>query len=84
MKSVAIYEVKNRFAEMIIAAERGEEVTITRHGAPVARLTAFAAAAAAPIEQRTRVESAMRQLRQLGAGCELGCSVKEAIAEGRD
>lgn len=84
MKAVAIYEAKNRFSEIIIAAERGEEVTITRHGAPVARLIAFDAVAPAPLEQRTRVQSVMQQLRQLGAGCELGCTVKEAIALGRD
>ena len=84
MKAVAIYEAKNRFSEIIIAAERGEEVTITRHGAPVARLIAFDAAVQAPLEQRERVQSAMQQLRQLGVGCELGCTVKEAIAQGRD
>lgn len=84
MKAVAIYEAKNRFSEMITAAENGEEITITRHGTPVARLTAFGIPAPAPQEQRQRVEHAMRQLRQFGANCTLDCSVKEAIAAGRD
>ncbi len=84
MKAVAIHEAKNRFSEMITAAENGEEITITRHGAPVARLTAFGIPAPTSQEQRQRVENAMRQLRQLGANCALDCSLKEAIAAGRD
>lgn len=35
---VGVYEFKNRVSELIEAAERGEEVVITRHGEPVVRL----------------------------------------------
>jgi prevent-host-death family protein len=38
MRAIAVYEAKNRFSEIIAAVEQGEEITITRHGAPVARL----------------------------------------------
>ena len=38
MKSVAVFEAKNRFSEIIAAAEHGKDITITRHGLPVARL----------------------------------------------
>jgi prevent-host-death family protein len=35
---VSIADGKNRFAELIRAVEDGEEVTVTRHGRPVARI----------------------------------------------
>lgn len=42
MRAIAVYETKNRFSEMIAAVAQGEEITITRHGMPVARLVASA------------------------------------------
>lgn len=37
---IGTFEAKNRFSELLDRVERGEEVTITRHGRPVARLVA--------------------------------------------
>lgn len=37
---VSIAEAKNRLPELIRAFENGEQVVITRHGRPVAQLTA--------------------------------------------
>ena len=34
MRSVAVFEAKNKFSELLNAVEHGEEITITRHGAP--------------------------------------------------
>ena len=62
MRAIAVYEAKNRFSEIIAAVEQGEEITITRHGAPVARLVAIGAQDAAKPEQRQRVLSAMAQM----------------------
>jgi len=39
MKSVPIYELKQDLASIIAEAEAGNEVLITRHNKPVARLT---------------------------------------------
>lgn len=36
--NVSIADGKNRFPELIRAVEDGEEITITRHGRPVARI----------------------------------------------
>ena len=36
---VGVFEARNRFSELIEAAERGEEVIVTRHGRPVVRLS---------------------------------------------
>lgn len=40
MAEVGIYEAKTKFAKLVQRAERGEEITITRHGHPVAKLIA--------------------------------------------
>ena len=37
---VSVAEAKNRLTELIRAVEEGEKVVITRHGKPVAQLTA--------------------------------------------
>ena len=84
MKSVAVFEAKNRFSELLSAVEHGEEVTITRHGHPIARLVSFAAVGQAPVGQRDRVLGAMQRLRSLGQGAELGIPLAQAIESGRD
>lgn len=38
--TVSIAEAKNRLTELIRAVESGENIIITRHGRPVAQLTA--------------------------------------------
>jgi len=84
MRAIAVYEAKNRLSEMIAAVEQGEEITITRHGIPVARLVAIGVAARTDPEQRQRVLGAMADLRRLGADIEMACSLSDAIHDGRD
>jgi len=84
MKTVAVFEAKNRFSELLAAVEHGEEITITRHGAPVARLVALNAGAQHVPDHRERVSAVMQHLRALGVGAELGCTVQQAIQQGRD
>lgn len=38
MKAVNIREARQRFSELLDLAEHGEEIVLTRHGAPIARL----------------------------------------------
>ena len=40
MLTVGAFEAKTKLSELLDAVERGEEVTITRRGEPVARLVA--------------------------------------------
>lgn len=84
MKTVAVFEAKNRFSELLAAVAHGEEITITRHGTPIARLVALNASANPAPEQRERVSAVMQSLRAFGAGAELGCTVQKAIQQGRD
>jgi len=39
MKTVGTLEAKTRFSALLHAVERGEEILVTRHGKPVARLS---------------------------------------------
>lgn len=84
MRAIAVHEAKTRFSEMIAAVEQGETITITRHGAPVARLVAIGAASGTDPEQRQRVLGAMADLRRLGGDIEMACSLSDAIHDGRD
>jgi len=78
MKTIGAFEAKNRLSELLDAAETGEEVMITKHGRPVAKLVPVAkfdrdrAREAAEWLMRTRKE------RSLG-----GLSIVEMIREGR-
>jgi prevent-host-death family protein len=38
MREVGAFEAKNKLGQLLDLVERGEEVIITRHGKPVARL----------------------------------------------
>lgn len=83
MRTVAVFEAKNRFSELLHAVEQGEEITITRHGCPVARLVSAAASERFP-DQKTQVSGAMSRLHELGKGVVLGAPLSEALEEGRD
>ncbi len=39
---VSIYDAKTRFSQLVNRAENGEEIVISRHGQPVARLVPLA------------------------------------------
>lgn len=84
MKTIAVFEARNRLSELLTAVEQGEEVTITRRGAPVARIVSVNAASRTDADQRARVSGALARLRALRRGTSLGASVSAAIADGRD
>lgn len=91
MDAVAVYEAKTRLSELLDAVQAGEEVTITRRGVPVARLVPAQPKAARKRAlheaeaERERVAQAVRELRELGRGVDLGgLSIREAIERGRN
>ena len=84
MKSIAVYEAKNRFSELLAEVALGEEFTITRHGTAVARLVAVGAHSDTTAGQGEQVASAMHRLRVLGRDAVLGAGLAEAIGAGRD
>lgn len=46
--AVGLFEAKTRLSEYVARAERGEEVIITRHNKPVAKIVPLGAGADAP------------------------------------
>lgn len=41
MKTVTVYEAKTHLSALLTAVEAGEEVIVTRHGRPIARIAAI-------------------------------------------
>jgi prevent-host-death family protein len=66
MRHVALSEAKDHLSEFVAAAEAGQEITITRHGKPAARLVAVdalpdrKARAAAALETLAAIRAKMR------------------------
>jgi len=79
MRTIGAFEAKNRLSELLVAVENGEEVTITKHGRPVAKLV--------PINQRdpARIAAAISELRELRKQVRLGEeeTLRDLIDEGR-
>jgi prevent-host-death family protein len=77
MREVGSYEAKTHLAQLLEDVERGETITITRHGHPVARLVP-----ARP--QRRRTSDVIAAIRAARAGVTLGdLTVRELIEGGR-
>jgi prevent-host-death family protein len=73
------YEAKTHFSDLLARVARGEVVTITRHGAAVARLVPVKPKAT--VEQRRQAISAMRDLAK---GNRLrGLKIRDLMNEGR-
>ena len=73
------YEAKAHFSELLARVAGGEEITITRHGSPVARLIP-----ATPVSSAEDRREAIRSMRELASRNRLaGLRVKDLIAEGR-
>ena len=77
-RSIGAFEAKNRLSELLQLVENGEEVTITKHGRPVARLVP------AGRHDPARVQRAIEELREFRKHHSLdGLKIKDLINEGR-
>jgi prevent-host-death family protein len=76
---VGAYEAKTHLSELLEKVEAGEEITITRHGMPVARLVPAKKQASA--EERL---AAIQRIQKLASGLSLdGLKIKDLIRAGR-
>ena len=81
MATVTAYEAKTKLSEFLRRAEKGERITITRHGTPVAELV--------PLSPRQEfdpvtVREAIREIREIGAQQSLeGLTIRDLIDGGR-
>ena len=86
MPTVGAFEAKNRLGALLDLVERGEEVTITRHGKPVAKLVAPATSETQQQEpfDKEAAKAAVEAIREMRKGVTLGgISIRELIDEGR-
>ena len=77
--TVGAYEAKTRFSQLLERVAAGEEITITRHGSPVARLVPVL-----PAQSIERRREAILRMRELASRNRLdGLRVQDLITEGR-
>lgn len=82
MKTVPVFEAKNRFSELLASVERGEEVAITRRGVAVARLVVMDSHAEAEDQRLQNVRETFTELRKLRQSIELEGDLKQVAREG--
>ena len=79
MHEIGAFEAKNKLSALLDLVAQGEEVVITRHGKPVARMVP-----AAPSFDRAKARQAAQGLLDTRRGTTLGgLSIKELLNEGR-
>jgi len=78
MKKIGAFEAKNRLSELLDAAENGEEVMITKHGRPVAKLVPISSFDRAKAREAADWLLEFRKKHSLG-----GLKIKDLINEGR-
>lgn len=78
MKTVGAYEAKTHLPRLLEEVAKGEHISITRHGVPVATLLP------ADIAKHKPVREVIDQIKQFRGGHRLGgMSIREMINEGR-
>ncbi len=76
MRTVGLFEAKNKLSELVAAASNGEEVVITRHGKPVAKLVT----ASDDVEERKlRRREAMEAIKALRSRLKYRMTIEEIL-----
>lgn len=79
--TVGSYEAKTHLPRLLERVEKGETITITRRGVPIARLVPVAARSP---EQQQKINEAIDWLLEFRANHPLnGLRIKDLISEGR-
>lgn len=66
MRTVSLAEAKAHFSELVTQVAAGEEVVITRHGQPLARLSGVEKTKA-PLASRARFRAGLQRLEEPSA-----------------
>jgi prevent-host-death family protein len=78
METVGAYEAKTHLPKLLERVSKGERITITKHGVPVAVLQS------PDLEKTFDIKSVIAELRNLRSKHSLGgLSIREMIEEGR-
>jgi prevent-host-death family protein len=76
---VGAFEAKNKLSALMDRVERGEEIVITRHGRPVAKLVPTSAGI-----DRSQAQAALQRMRDRAAQAGLGAFDWETLKADRD
>ncbi|HEV2207100.1 MAG TPA: type II toxin-antitoxin system prevent-host-death family antitoxin [Candidatus Acidoferrales bacterium] len=79
MTEVGAFEAKNMLSALLDRVERGEEIVITRHGKPVARLVPNSGGM-----DRSQAQAALSRIRSRAAGLAAGPFDWGAVRNDRD
>ncbi|MBD0413985.1 type II toxin-antitoxin system Phd/YefM family antitoxin [Oryzicola mucosus] len=80
MRTVGALEARKTPGSLLELIEMGEDIVITRHGKPMARLVALVE----EIDRKARARAAGKRLLERAKGQSLGgISIKELIEDGR-
>ncbi|RJR41619.1 MAG: type II toxin-antitoxin system Phd/YefM family antitoxin [Deltaproteobacteria bacterium] len=78
MSQIGVSEAKTHFSQLLDRVAKGEEITITRYGVPVAVLGPVGG------PNRQKVVEAVKAMKEFRKGRRLdGLSIRELIEEGR-
>lgn len=80
MKTVGLYEAKTHFGELLRDVEKGETVTITRHGIVIARIVPAGKSADDAMAAMEEIHRFRRE-RQPTLN---GITIRELVEEGRE
>lgn len=78
MKSIGAYEAKTHLPELLARVAKGEKITITKHGVPVATLQPTDAAKKIPVREIIDQMKRFRRQHRLGE-----LTIRDMIEEGR-
>ena len=84
METIAVFEAKSRLSEILAAVELGQEFTVTKRGAPIARIIPYLRAGDVATAQLARQNLIGRCLLARAAATVDDFDVMTAIEEGRD
>ena len=77
--SVGAYEAKTHLSDLLLRVHQGEEITITRYGAPIARLVPVRNTAS-PEVRRSAIDRWMQHSQRLSLG---DVTIRELLDDGR-
>jgi prevent-host-death family protein len=79
MESIGAYEAKTNLSQLLDRVARGEEIRITRHGRPIARLVPEAG------DEPADIRAVIAEIKELRKGQRLGkgLTIRQLIEEGR-
>lgn len=78
MRTVGVYEAKTKLPRLLHRVARGESITITRHGIPVAMIVPPETLRGRPVREVVAELTSFARGRRLG-----GLSLRRMIASGR-